>query len=92
MIGLYVSFIKRIRDSFYNIIPKEVIESFTSDQLELLLNGRPFIDIEYWKIYSEYREPYKSDHYIIKWLLEILSQLCIYRIIEDCIFVEFFLF
>ena len=75
MIGLYEPFIKRIRDSLYNIIPKEVIQSFTSDQLELLLNGRPFIDIEDWKIFTEYREPYKSDHYIIKWFWEILSQL-----------------
>ena len=75
MIGLYEPFIKRIRDSLYKVIPKEAIENFTSDQLELLLNGRPFIDIEDWKLFTEYREPYKSDHYIIKWFWEILSQL-----------------
>ena len=73
--GLYEPFIKRIRDSLYNIISKEVIQKFTSDQLELLLNGRPFIDIEDWKQFSEYREPYNSGHYIILWFWEILSQL-----------------
>ena len=75
MLGLYEPFIKRIRDSLYNIIPKNVIEKFTSDQFELLLNGRPFIDIEDWKQFTEYREPYHSNHYIINWFWEILSQL-----------------
>jgi hypothetical protein len=73
--GLYEPFIKRIRDSLYNIISKEVIQIFTSDQLELLLNGRPFIDIEDWKQFCEYREPYNNGHYIILWFWEILSQL-----------------
>jgi len=73
--GLYEPFIKKIRDSLYSIISKEVIQNFTSDQLELLLNGRPFIDIEDWKQFCEYREPYNSGHYIILWFWEILSQL-----------------
>ena len=73
--GLYEPFIKRIRDSLYNIISKEVIQIFTSDQLELLLNGRPFIDIEDWKQFCEYREPYNNGHYIILWFWEILSTL-----------------
>ena len=75
MIGLYEPFIKRIRDSLYNIIPKNVIEKFSSDQFELLLNGRPFIDIEDWKQFTEYREPYNINHYIINWFWEILYQL-----------------
>ena len=75
MIGLYEPFIKRIRESLYNVIPKEVIENFNSDQLELILNGRPFIDIEDWKQFTEYREPYNKDHYLIKWFWEILYEL-----------------
>ena len=75
MTSLYEPFIKRIRDSLYNIIPKEVIQSFTSDQLELLINGRPFIDIEDWKQFTEYRDPYNINHQIIKWFWNIISQL-----------------
>jgi len=75
MITLYEPFIKRIRDSLFNIIPKEVIQSFTSDQLELIINGRPFIDLEEWKIFTEYREPYSINHEIIIWFWNILSQL-----------------
>ena len=75
MTTLYEPFIKRIRDSLFNIIPKEVIQSFTSDQLELIINGRPFIDLEEWKIFTEYREPYNINHEIIIWFWNILSQL-----------------
>ena len=75
MTTLYEPFIKRIRDSLFNIIPKEVIQSFTSDQLELIINGRPFIDLEEWKIFTEYREPYNINHEVIIWFWNILSQL-----------------
>jgi hypothetical protein len=75
MYGLYEPFIKRIRDSLYNVIPQNILEKFTSDQFELLLNGRPFIDIEDWKQFTEYREPYNSEHYLIIWFWDILSQL-----------------
>ena len=73
--NLYEPFIKRIRDSLFNIIPKEVIQSLTSDQLELVINGRPFIDIEDWKQFTEYREPYNINHDIIIWFWDIISEL-----------------
>jgi hypothetical protein len=75
MTSLYEPFIKRIRDTLFGIIPKEVIQSFTSEQLELLINGRPFIDLEDWKQFTEYREPYNLNNKIIIWFWDILSQL-----------------
>ena len=75
LIGMYEPFIKVIRDNLYIYFSKEVITNFTSDEFELLLNGRPFIDIEEWKIFTEYKEPYNIDHYIIIWFWDILSNL-----------------
>ena len=75
MTALYEPFIKRIRDSLFDIIPKNVIQAFTSDQLELIINGRPFIDLEEWKLFTEYREPYNIDHEVIIWFWDILSEL-----------------
>ena len=72
---MYEPFIKVIRDNLYIYFSKEVITNFTSDEFELLLNGRPFIDIEEWKIFTEYKEPYNIDHYIIIWFWDILSNL-----------------
>ena len=75
MIGIYEPFIKIIRDTIYKYIPKDVITNFTSDEFELILNGRPFIDVEEWKIFTEYKEPYNYNHYIINWFWEIVSEL-----------------
>jgi hypothetical protein len=75
MKGIYEPFIKKIRESLFKLIPKDVIQKFTSDELELLINGRPFIDIEEWREFTDYKEPYKRDHKIINWFWEILGEL-----------------
>ena len=75
MIGIYEPFIKIIRETIYNYIPQNIISNFTSDEFELILNGRPYIDIEEWKIFKDYKAPYDANHYIIIWFWEILSQL-----------------
>ena len=75
MKGIYEPFIKKIRESLFKLIPQEVIQKFTSDELELLINGRPFIDIEEWREFTDYKEPYKRDHKIIDWFWEILGEL-----------------
>ncbi len=75
MIGLYEPFIKIIRETIFSYIPKEVITNFNAEQFELILNGQPFIDVEEWKIFTEYKEPYNANHYIILWFWEIVSHL-----------------
>jgi len=75
MIGIYEPFIKIMRNTIYNYIPKEIITNFTSDEFELILNGRPFIDVEEWRVFTEYKEPYNINHYIIIWFWEIISEL-----------------
>ena len=75
MIGMYEPFIKIIRDTIYKYIPKDIITNFTSDEFELLLNGRPYIDVEEWRLFTEYKEPYNVNHYIIIWFWEIISKL-----------------
>ena len=75
LIGIYEPFIKRIRDTFFNYISKDIIKTFNSNELELILNGRPFIDIEEWRMNTVYKSPYKEGHKVIKWFWDILSTL-----------------
>ena len=75
LIGIYEPFIKRIRDSFYTYVPKAKIEGFTSNEIELILNGKPFIDLEEWKLYVVYKSPYNQNHKVIIWFWEILAKL-----------------
>ena len=75
MKGLYEPFIKKIREGLFHIISKDIIQKFTSDEFELILNGRPFIDIEDWHSNTIYKEPYNNQHQIIKWFWKIMSDL-----------------
>ena len=75
MKGLYEPFIKKIREGLFNIINKDIIQKFTADEFELILNGRPFIDLDDWHLNTIYKEPYNNQHQIIKWFWEILSDL-----------------
>ena len=75
MKGLYEPFIRKIRESLFQLIPKDVIQKFNSDELELLINGRPFIDLEDWRMNTLYKSPYTNDHKLIVWFWEILNDL-----------------
>ena len=75
MISQIEIFCKEIRNSLYKLIPKEILEKMTSDELELIINGKPFIDIEEWKSFTQYREPLNSNSQIIIWFWEIMSNL-----------------
>ena len=75
LIGIYEPFIKEIRDCIFTCISQDIIKSFTSNELELILNGRPYIDLEEWKLYTVYKSPYNQNHKVIKWFWEILAKL-----------------
>ena len=75
MKGIYEPFIKKIRDGLFSIIKRDIIQKFTADELELVLNGRPFIDIEDWHLNTIYKEPYNKGHQVIKWFWVIISDL-----------------
>ena len=75
MKGIYEPFIQKIREGLFSLITKEKIQMFNSDELELILNGKPDIDLKDWKAYTIYKEPYYSSHKIILWFWEILSNM-----------------
>ena len=73
--GLYEPFIKKIREGLFSLIKKDAIQKFTADELELIINGRPIIDVDDWYNNTEYKEPYNKQHRIIKWFWEIVFKL-----------------
>ena len=75
MKGLYEPFVSKIREGIFQIIQKEKIQMFNSDELELILNGKPSIDLKDWKEHTIYKLPYYSTHKVIIWFWEILESM-----------------
>ena len=74
LIGLYNPFVEKIKEGLTSLFEKDKINIFTSNELELMVNGRPFIDLEEWKEFTLYKGAYNKDHIVIQWFWEILSE------------------
>jgi len=59
---------------FHLIIPAKLLTIFTPSELQLLISGPPFIDVEKLKQTAEYRNGYTQNSIQIIWLWEALSK------------------
>ena len=66
--------IKQIISGINTIFPVEYLKIFTSDQLGLLINGTPFIDIDDWRMNTQYKNYNDYDNVIINFW-DIISKL-----------------
>ena len=57
--------IKLIKSGFNSIIPIKNLLIFNSDQLSLLINGTPFIDVDDWRLNTTYKNYEEYDEVII---------------------------
>ena len=74
LVGLYQPFVEKIQAGLFSLLSKDKISVFTSNELELIINGRPFIDLEEWETFTLYKGAYNRDHIVIKWFWEILAE------------------
>ena len=58
-------YINHIKKSIFSYIPESLIKIFTANELELMLNGTPFIDVSDWIENTEYEGYSPSDEIII---------------------------
>ena len=68
-------FIKYIQDGLFAFIPKYILKSVNSYELELLICGRPFIDVNEWKQNSIYKGKYSKSSTCVKWFWEEIFKL-----------------
>ncbi len=66
--------VELIKKGFNSIIPLTELKIFNSDQLSLLINGTPFIDVDDWRLNTIYKNYNEYDNVIINFW-EILSNL-----------------
>ena len=66
--------VELIKKGFNTIIPLKELLIFNSDQLSLLINGTPFIDVDDWRLNTIYKNYLEYDNVIINFW-EVLSNL-----------------
>lgn len=69
----YQIYIDKIKKSLYYLIPKNKFIPFNSYEFELMVCGKPFIDIQEWKNNTVYKGKYHKAHKVIVWFWEALS-------------------
>jgi len=59
----------------YQVVPEETLQIYTIEELEMKLNGLPFIDLTDWEVNSIYKGSYYKNHQVIKWFWEVMKEL-----------------
>jgi hypothetical protein len=49
--------LEALRQGFFEIFPRHLLEKFTESELELVLCGLPEIDVKDWRMHTEYKVP-----------------------------------
>ena len=67
--------VEYIQEGLFEFIPKDIIKSLNSYELELLICGQPFIDVNEWKENSIYKGKITKNTNCVKWFWEELYKL-----------------
>jgi E3 ubiquitin-protein ligase HUWE1 len=67
--------LESILTGLYEVIPRPYFSIFDENELELLLCGSPFIDLDDWKIFTVYEGGYNKDDEVIQLFWEFVEGL-----------------
>lgn len=62
-------------EGFHDVIPLKLVTAFDTEELELIIGGTPYIDIEDWRINTQYSGEFHEKHRVILWFWELLEKL-----------------
>lgn len=65
-------YLAAIRHSLYRIVPANLLFIFDTYELEMVLYGLPFINVDDWINNTEYKGAYYRNHQIIKWFWKVV--------------------
>jgi len=67
--------VKSLLDGIYHVVPKDFFQIFDIQEVEMLLYGLPFIDVNDWEGTTTYKGSYYKNHQIVKWFWESMKEL-----------------
>lgn len=62
-------------DGLFTVLPKDVFQALTIEELEMAFYGLPFIDLNDWENTTLYKGAYYKNHQIVKWFWEVMKEL-----------------
>ena len=62
------------KKGFNSVIPHKMIAELSPEELELLLCGKGFLDVDEWLVHTEYKGEYSSTHKVIRWFWATLRE------------------
>eukprot|EP00919_Chromeraceae_sp_WS-2016_P019408 GHVR01046231.1.p1 GENE.GHVR01046231.1~~GHVR01046231.1.p1 ORF type:complete len:572 (-),score=96.33 GHVR01046231.1:34-1749(-) len=65
---------QRIMDGLYGVVPLSILKVFDFQELELLINGMPNLDIDDWKENTEYQGVYHKKHIVVLWFWNVVEK------------------
>lgn len=68
----FKDFAKLIQEGLFSVIPENLMKLFNSEELELIINGTPFIDIIDWKENTSYMNCSENDP-VVAWFWQTLE-------------------
>ena len=57
------------------MVGPELFKAYSAEELEMIMNGLPFIDIKDWEENTVYKGSYYKNHQVIRWFWEIMKDL-----------------
>lgn len=78
--------VEEMKEGLFSIIKQNLIKIFTCDELALLINGTPFIDLEDWRLNATYKNYKNTDQIILNFwsILDDLSQEELSKLLQFC--------
>lgn len=75
LVKTQIAQVDSLKKGLFKIITKDLLKDFNEEQLELILNGRPFIDIDDWQLNTIYKGDLKGQEQIVGWFWDIMRNM-----------------
>lgn len=68
-------YIAALKKGVQRVIPEKLLIIFEPHELEMIMYGMPFIDLNDWKANTEYKGAYYKNHQVINWFWSYMDNL-----------------
>ena len=68
-------FLQAMKKTLHKIVPQHLLSVFETYELEMILYGVPFVNVDDWRSNTEYKGSYNANHKVILWFWNTLESM-----------------